>query len=674
MKPRDTAAFILVLLASFGRQILALRAPFFADDYLFLEQARGRSLFRALSSHDPIGNFLRPVSRQLYFWSLTRLGGDSPAFFHAVNMGLFLILLGLLFGLVRRLSGARAAVIATSFVGLHYAADVPVLWVSGSQDLLAIGLGLAAIWLYLSGRRAWGALAFLLALLSKETVCLIPFIALLADKRKDEPWLVAAKRSWLLFAVVGGWAIAWAVTVRLPSGDATDLSPAMVPSVLVHLLQVVAGLEFRVGELRALVTPAIWIPLLAVMLAAGLSALAPRRADSGAIRIGVAWALLGALPVAAVAPIWSAYFYLFALCGVGLAIGAWVQRAPTWQALFVVGVLALTSENASRLDEFATAKGIWTPISHVNRFYLERGMARVTRFLSELKRARPALPSGSTVFFANVPPSTGWQAADGPLLRWAYRDTSLRSYYLTEFAADKVRRGPLFFFAVEMDTLRDKSMDPDLLRSLAYSLILARKPGPAADALTIQIEQHPEDEESRYWRAWMQWSLGNHEQARTSLAAIGISADKGPAPELALANAAISRGDTAKATQILISGRNSHCLDVELHSRLAALWLPHDHLRPTGVIEAYIVTILSPDRADGWRKFASGQIAEAKYAEAVGSLRRYFALGGSTAAHDTEAQQTMATLVRMIPGGDLAQSDLRHDYEADTTGSTGTAR
>src|SRR6266567_2846339 len=115
----------------------ALRLPFFADDYLFLDQVRHRSLLQVLAAPDPIGNFFRPFGRQFYFWALSRLTAQSALAFHAVNLGLFLGIVALLFALARRLAGLPAAAVAASLLALHYAVDVPVRWISGSQDLIA---------------------------------------------------------------------------------------------------------------------------------------------------------------------------------------------------------------------------------------------------------------------------------------------------------------------------------------------------------------------------------------------------------------------------------------------------------------------------------------------------------------------------------------------------------
>src|SRR5207244_582264 len=102
-------------------------------------------------------------------------------------------------------------------------------------------------------------------------------------------------------------------------------------------------------------------------------------------RVGLLWGMAGALPVAAVVIIWSAYFYLFALCGAVLVLGAWLAELPLGHALLVVALLGWGSENGRRLEEFATAHRPWTAQSHVNRFYLDRALERVSGYLRDLK-------------------------------------------------------------------------------------------------------------------------------------------------------------------------------------------------------------------------------------------------------------------------------------------------
>src|SRR5262245_26675377 len=185
-----------ILLGTVWLYIPALRTDFFADDYLFLDQVRGRSLLQALLIPDPLSNFFRPISRQLYFWLVAGLTNESPMAFRVGNLISLLVAITLLFALVRRLAGTRAACFAAAFMSLHYAADVPVRWACGSQELLAVVGALAAILLHMSGRSRLAGVAMLFGALSKEVVLLTPLIAVVAGHRPREPWRKAALRAW----------------------------------------------------------------------------------------------------------------------------------------------------------------------------------------------------------------------------------------------------------------------------------------------------------------------------------------------------------------------------------------------------------------------------------------------------------------------------------------------
>ena len=107
------AALALVVAAAISIHSHALHAPLFADDYLFLDVARDRSLPATLAAPDPLGNYLRPVSRQVAFWLLARAGGESPSAFHHATLGLFAVILALLFVIVRGRLQALTRGIAT---------------------------------------------------------------------------------------------------------------------------------------------------------------------------------------------------------------------------------------------------------------------------------------------------------------------------------------------------------------------------------------------------------------------------------------------------------------------------------------------------------------------------------------------------------------------------------
>src|SRR5215831_11144109 len=180
-------AVAALAIAAVVTHVRSFAAPFFADDWLFLDQVRFRSLARVLGSPDPIGNYFRPLGRQVWFWTLARLGGESPFVFHLANLLCLVGAVILLAVLARRLAGPLAGVVAAGFLALHYAADVPVLWVSGSQELLSLVLALAALVLYQRERRIAAAAAYFAALLAKEVVVLLPLVAVAVDDAGG-PW------------------------------------------------------------------------------------------------------------------------------------------------------------------------------------------------------------------------------------------------------------------------------------------------------------------------------------------------------------------------------------------------------------------------------------------------------------------------------------------------------
>src|SRR5262249_38662982 len=142
--------------------------------YLFLEETKTRSLSSALSGLGPLGNYYRPVSRQLYFAALTPLSAGRPLAFHLVNFALFLGALALLADLL-------AAFLPPPGVaaGLLYFATLPfqrvnLTWISCSQDLLALFFSLLAVAAWRRSRDGWAALAYLLAVFSKESALPLP--------------------------------------------------------------------------------------------------------------------------------------------------------------------------------------------------------------------------------------------------------------------------------------------------------------------------------------------------------------------------------------------------------------------------------------------------------------------------------------------------------------------
>ena len=665
------AVLALILLATAWLQRAALRAPFFADDFLFLDQVRHRSLWAALTGPDPIGNFARPVGRQLYFWLLARTGGESALVFHAVNLALFLGVVALLFLVTRRLAGPVAAAVAAAFVALHYAADVPLLWASGSQDLLALAGALGALALFLSGRRSLAAVALLGGLLSKETVLFTPLVAALAARRPGEPWRRSFVRAWPLGLAVAAWAALWvAVMLRSPGArEAVAWSPAGAAAAFAHLLQVAPGLEWRRGgESRLLTLLPPLVPLALALAAVGFAGKG-RRGETGAAAapgfppalLGLVWALLGALPVTAVAPVWSAYYYLFALCGAGLALGAGLARRSRETTLVVLALLAWGSENGRRLDEFITTPGAWTTQSHVNRRYVERATSFVERYLGQLRAAHPTLPPRSTVFFGGLPAFCSFQAGDGPLLRWAYRDSSLRSHYILQISAERYRRGPAFAFIVERDSLIELKLDRERLRTIAMTAMVSGRPRVALDLLELPETVAPTDPFAPYCRAWLRWALGDTAAARAELRAGGMTLDAGPTPEIAETMRLVAAGDTAAAMRLMAGAVRRHVLDPEAHAMLGGLYVNDRRFETDAAIEAYAATLLAPRVGRYWWLLGYIQSKAMRYEESRRSLERFLALGGGHPDDQAQARRLLDWLRARGPGGAVVQRSLHEE-------------
>jgi len=362
--------------------------------------------------------------------------------------------------------------------------------------------------------------------------------------------------------------------------------------------------------------------------------------------------------VIAVASIWSAYFYLLAMAGVGLLLGAACGRKPALAATLVIA-LGLTSANARLTQEFSTALGPWTRLSHVNRFYLDRAMTKVARYLDQMKEQEPKLPPRSTIFFGNFPGFLGWQAGDGPLARWAYRDSSVRSYYVSGFTREHAARGPYYFFVIRNDSLVEIQDRDALLQDLWYTRFLCQDWTTAKEIIhdEMPLTHHPQY--VVYWLGWTEYALGDTAKAFGLLAPYKMSLTRGPSPELPAIDAAIAAHDTLGALRALSVAIPRHALDATLHGRMSDLLVgQRDGITLAG-LEASLATVLDSSDALGWRRLATLQLFGNGPYEAKRSIDRYFELGGAAARSDSQAVAVARLIEGALPGGALVQRALR---------------
>jgi hypothetical protein len=699
---RDGIVIALLLAAAAWLQRSSLGTPFFADDYVFLDQTWGRGLFRVLTAPDPLGNFLRPVSRQIYFWTLGAIGGGTPGIFHVANLALFLGALTLLFLIARRIAGPLAATVAASIVGLHYAADVPLRWASGSQDLLALFFALAAIVLHLAGRRNIAAVSYALALLSKETVLLTPVVAWTLEgatlklapapasrapaagprraRRKKE---ATPNRAWLAFPPAyhfvpmivsfAAWAALWLMTrsSRPAAGATVQFDPRNVPAAAVHFLQSLFGAEWGAdGPL----SPRVWPPIVPVLLVIGavvMVALTRSRSQAqleaaaatsnrAALSATLVWTACGILPVTLVASMWSAYYYLFALCGAAIAIGILCTLAPAWRGWIAGAALVLMSTlsaHASARREFAMTSNPWATQSHVTRYYLERSQPLVRHLLDQLMQAYPGFPPRTTLFFGGVPPNAAWQAGDGALFRVAYHDTTLRSYFIAAFDRARAVRGPNHFFDVSTGDLIELWPGQIPYAPLALNLLLDERRDAARDAMSLELESRARTPEDAYLMAWLELDAGHRDAAARWLTSLGLPLDSDLSPEVApVLHMITADHDTTRAISAMREAIRRHPSDPGAHALLADLLLSRQD--PAGPVEAFAALALAPRHGSMWRRWAQLQLLTNRYRQARVSLDRYFDLSSEEAARDPEALAWRAQLARVRAGGELAQRGL----------------
>ena len=117
------------------------------------------------------------------------LFGVWPGGFHAVNVLLHLLNVGLAFALFLRLTGEKwCAAFATFLFAVHPAHQESVAWITERKDILFMFWGLLALHCYLwwsAARRRWVMALFLicyaLSLMSKPTLVVLPPLLLLLD-------------------------------------------------------------------------------------------------------------------------------------------------------------------------------------------------------------------------------------------------------------------------------------------------------------------------------------------------------------------------------------------------------------------------------------------------------------------------------------------------------------
>lgn len=311
LRARDLATAALVAGLAVLAYLPALGAGFAGDDFLMLRTAGAVNgpawafVHNDLGQAAGSGHFYRPLWVLFNAGILRVFGARAPAF-HAANLLLFATIALQTWALARRLAGPGAALVAGVAFALYPRHGESVAWVSGSTDLLAAALMMAAILCALTSRPGGPrlvacALLAAGATLAKEAAVVAPALVLLAWwARPDRPrrerrwWAAPAAMLAGTIVVLAGRAVVigglggyggHAVTARRVAGSLAS-----------YLLA--AGSPPQLELLRApvlLAVPAI----VALLLALGLARL-HWRGERERMRValaGLAWFAVGLVPV-----------------------------------------------------------------------------------------------------------------------------------------------------------------------------------------------------------------------------------------------------------------------------------------------------------------------------------------------------------------------------------------
>jgi hypothetical protein len=522
---------------------------------------------------------------------------------------------------------------------------------------------------------------------------------LLLARRADEPWRETLKRAWCYPAATLLWGLmaALALTHARVGASGLALSPWGPLAAAAAIVRTALGLEWASDALPFL--PVQWpgadvlAALLAATLAVGFFApgwparlernapVPPRGKRRGAMpaaiapddvspgvasapgvsTMAIAWIVAGTLPVAAVAPIWSAYYLLFAMAGVALLAGLYLARLPRGTATLVVVALGIAAHQARAVQEFATAPGPWSRQSHVNRFYLERGMRESARVIAEIRAAVPTVERNSTVLLAGIPAWCAVQTGNGPVLRGVYRDSTLRSYYLTQFDPAMLARGPvrLVYTDAAGRRLTDHTREPGAWSQAAYGMMLEERTAAADAALRQSLIVQPGDLFALYGDLWAAYVLGDRTRADSLSLVLRMQPRAGAGAAVAEAQRLLAAGDSVQATVLLRSARMAYAYDVPLHALAADVMMQVQGGQDEGAIEAFATRALAPEDGQAWRRWAYVQMVHGRDQAALASLARYERLAPALARADAALPRWRELLQARIPGGSAAQAALR---------------
>ncbi len=650
----------------------ALRTGFLNDDYLFLEEARTRPPGESLTRLGALGNYYRPLSRQLYFAVLTPLSHGSPLAFHLVNAAAFAAALALLVDLLLAFLPLGGALAGALYFALLPLQRVNLIWISCSQDLLALVFTLAAVALFRRRRDARACLAYLAALASKEVAFPLPAVLAAwalwngpteAGNGDVRPRPGAVARRMAPFAATAALWLVVVLAMRAQHPAAAFLRWELTGflAAWVHEIQSLAGFEHPAGMARALREHA---PALVSLAALGGLALwvpsAPDRSPGGArgpIAFAAVWCVAFALPIGPVVHTWSAYYYTLAAVGGALLVGLAFRRLDRWAWVGLTTALLWWHAAGSGVAAFAVSDRPWGWTSHLTAFYFQRGAALGDTLRRHLRAVEPAPPRGTRFFFATLPPWAGFQMGNGPLIRDLYRDTSLASHFYSQFSESTASDRPcrfLYWDGSRLAPLYGRSAEPWF--QVGTDILLIGRPAGAAHAFRRGLAAGEARPDHLYWLGWAELWRGRRPEAEAAWVAFGARDDPaGYQAHLLAARDALLAGDSLTARRQLLDAIRRGIGRPEAHGALGEL-------------------LVGPARASRQLKYALLELKVAAFLNPLDLRARRDLVVGLTAVRlDEPARRELDALAHAAPLWAADSAVVRARRELDRRSHAGIA-
>lgn len=444
------------LFARFGD---AFRLPFLNDDYLFLDQIAGKGFAELWGFSDAVVQGWHPWSREFHYWWLQRAFGPLEWPFHVTSLLLACGVLAAFWALARRLVGAPGAAIAVAGAATLPGWGVLLMWAGGAQDLWMLLLSLLALLAWRADRVGWAALAYGLALVSKETAAPLLLLFLAHDRWIGRrPWQESLVRMSPAIALLAAWSLAHPLLLgRLWSSLPTSvpLPPAVVApwdAVLRSALAVFSVDQWPVplGGWKAVWWDGLRGALLLLLFVELLVRPDSRPSDMlggtrtarlrGALPFALAWWGCGVLPLLLPRLGWHTGYGQFAALGLWLVVGQMLAR-QTGTAMVLLGVIGFLGAGRA-----ATAAQDSSETSSARRTG-----ALVAKLRSSLLAAHPRLEPHSRLWFPPLGEDAGFLAAESRAVRVWYHDRTLQTGYANAYRPRAVgeQAGPDYFLRMD---------------------------------------------------------------------------------------------------------------------------------------------------------------------------------------------------------------------------------